>query len=111
MRSRTSENTQLTLLATDKPAKREIVRIEKNLNTFGFFTPSSKRLHLSSKSVSLQVRTEEGRRMDAKATIYPAAELGLPTTADQDKYFAFQKILERIRKRDGTIVNPVRFSS
>jgi hypothetical protein len=49
--------------------------------------------------------------VDAKATIFPAAELGLPTTADQDKYFAFQKIIERIRKREGIISNPVRFSS
>jgi hypothetical protein len=59
----------------------------------------------------LQVRTEDGRRMEAKATIFPAAELGLPTTADQDKYFAFQKIIERIRKISGIITNPVRFSS
>ena len=112
MRPRTqNNNTQLSLLPMGQIAKREIVRVEKNLNTFGFFTPSSKRLHQSSKSVSLQVRTEDGRRMDAKATIFPAAELGLPTTADQDKYFAFQKIIERIRKRDGIITNPVRFSS
>jgi hypothetical protein len=93
------------------PAAREIVRVEKNLNTFGFFTPSSKRLRTPSKSVSLQVRTEDGRRVQAKATIFPVAEFGLPTTADQDKYFAFQKILERIRRRDGVITNPVRFSS
>ena len=90
---------------------REVVRVEKNLNTFGFFTPSSKRLRVPSKSVSLQVRTDDGRRVQAKATIFPAAEFGLPTTADQDKYFAFQKIVERIRKRDGVVANPVRFSS
>ena len=59
----------------------------------------------------MQVRTEDGRKLEAKATIFPAAELGLPTTADQDKYFAFQKLLERIRKRDGVVQNPVRFSS
>jgi hypothetical protein len=85
--------------------------VEKNLNTFGYFTPSSKRLRVTSKTVSLQVRTDDGRRVEAKATIFPAAELGLPTTADQDKYFAFQKIIERIRKRDDVIANPVRFSS
>lgn len=92
-------------------APREIVRVEKNLNTFGFFTPSSKRLRDRAKSVELQVRTNDGRRVDASATIFPAAELGLPNTADQDKYFAFQKIVERIRKRDGVVANPVRFSS
>jgi hypothetical protein len=61
--------------------------------------------------VALQVRTDDGQRVQAKATIYPAAELGLPTTADQDKYFALQKIIEQIRKQEGLVVNPVRFSS
>ncbi len=102
---------QPSLLPVPNPATREIVRVEKNLNTFGFFTPSSKRLRASSKSVALQVKTHDGRRVDARATIFPAAEFGLPTTADQDKYFAFQKIIERIRKKEGIIRNPVRFSS
>ena len=103
-------NPQPSLLPAP-PTTREIVRVEKNLNTFGFFTPSSKRLRVKSKSVALQMRTDDGRQMEARATIFPAAELGLPTTADQDKYFAFQKIVERIRKRDGAVQNPVRFSS
>ena len=107
-----TDNAQGTLLFPETtPPKREIIRIEKNLNTFGFFTPSSKRLRVPSKSVSLQVRSGDGRRIEAKAIIFPAAELGLPTTADQDKYFAFQKIIERIRDREGAITNPVRFSS
>jgi hypothetical protein len=108
---RTPDEQQPSLLPTQAAPVREIVRVEKNLNTFGFFTPSSKRLKVRSKSVELQVRTEDGRRIDASATIFPAAELGLPNTADQDKYFAFQKIVERIRKRDGVVANPVRFSS
>ena len=112
MRAPSKADTQGSLLLPETtPPKREIIRIEKNLNTFGFFTPSSKRLRAPSKSVSLQVRSEDGRRVEAKATIFPAAELGLPTTADQDKYFAFQKILERIRNREGVITNPVHFSS
>jgi hypothetical protein len=110
MRQSRSRQEQL-LLPNPSAAPRTIVRVEKNLNTFGFFTPSSKRLRTLSKTVTLQVRTDEGQRVQAKATIYPAAELGLPTTADQDKYFAFQKIIEQIRKRDGLVVNPVRFSS
>ena len=112
MRSQTQNHAQTSLLPSEAPPlKREIVRVEKNLNTFGYFTPSSKRLKVPSKSVTLQVRTDDGRRIQAKATIFPAAELGLPTTADQDKYFAFQKIIERIRNQQGVITNPVRFSS
>src|SRR6185312_1163793 len=110
MRSRQPNPLQALLLPQETP-KREIVRVEKNLNTFGYFTPSSKRLRVRSKNVQLQVRTDDGRRVDASATIFPSAEFGLPNTADQDKYFAFQKIVERIRKRDGVVANPVRFSS
>lgn len=111
MREPRSRNGQQLLLPTPKITSRTIVRVEKNVNTFGFFTPSSKRLRTSSKTVELQVRTDDGQRVQARATIYPAAELGLPTTADQDKYFAFQKIIEQIRRREGMVVNPVRFSS
>ena len=49
--------------------------------------------------------------MDARATIFPSAEFGLPTTADQDKYVSFQKLVERLRGTDGIINNPVRFTS
>ncbi len=110
MRRPQPDEKPILLPAQPAPAK-EIVRVEKNLNTFGFFTPSSKRLRSSSKRVTLQVRTDDGRRIQAKATIFPVGEFGLPTTADQDKYFAFQKILEQIRKKNGVITNPVRFSS
>jgi len=111
MRQSASRHQQQLLLPVPPPTQRTIVRVEKNVNTFGFFTPSSKRLRTSSKTVALQVRTDDGQRVQAKATIYPAAELGLPTTADQDKYFAFQKIIEQIRKQEGVVVNPVKFSS
>lgn len=111
MRESPPRHQQQLVLPIPPSTQRTIVRVEKNVNTFGFFTPSSKRLRTSSKTVALQVRTDDGQRVQAKATIYPAAELGLPTTADQDKYFAFQKILEQIRKQAGVVINPVRFSS
>lgn len=99
-------------LFSEGTAKVEVVRVEKNLNTIGFFTPSSKkRLGISSKKVKIQIRSSSGQRIDARATIFPAAEFGLPTTADQDKYFAFQKLIEKLRGPDGTIGNPVRFTS
>jgi hypothetical protein len=110
LRQSQEEREQL-VLPVSPPAARTIVRVEKNVNTFGFFTPSSRRLRTASKSVVLQVRTDDGQRVQARATIYPAAELGLPTTADQDKYFAFQKIVEQIRRERGAVVNPVSFSS
>lgn len=92
--------------------RNEVVRVEKNLNSFGFFTPSHKRLEgVSEKTVTVFVRNQGGQRAEARATILPNAKLGLPTTADQDKYYAFQKIVEDIRRRDGRVANPVGFTS
>ena len=100
------------LLFNEDATKVEVVRVEKNLNTIGFFTPSSKKLvGVSSKKVQIQIRSSTGQRVDAQATIFPSAEFGLPTTADQDKYFAFQKLIERSREPGGAITNPVRFTS
>ena len=101
MRRPQPDDDQPSLPLPSATVTKEIVRVEKNLNTFGYFTPSSKRVRSGSKRVALQVRTDDGRRVQAKATIFPVGEFGLPTTADQDKYFAFQKIVEQIRKRNG----------
>lgn len=107
-----ANNPQQQLLPLQDNSRVEVVRVEKNLNTIGFFTPSSKKLvGVSSKTVTISVRSASGQRVDAKATIFPSAEFGLPTTADQDKYFAFQKLVERNRPADGLISNPVRFTS
>lgn len=108
---RDSQPKQQKLFAADQQ-KAEVVRVEKNLNTIGFFTPSSKKLvGLSVKTIKVKIRSSTGQRVDARATIFPVAEFGLPTTADQDKYFAFQKLVERMRGQDGKIRNPVQFSS
>ena len=89
----------------------EVIKIEKNLNSLGFFTPSHKGLdNKKSKSISIS-REDRGRKIQAKATIYPSPDHGLPTTADQDKYFAFQKIVTEIKKRNGVVVNPIGFTS
>src|SRR4051794_39185374 len=106
------------LLPIDTPtieiekSPREVVRVEKNLTSMGFFTPSHKRLeNITEKRVSIMVREDGGRRIEASATIVPAAKFGLPITADQDKYYAFQKLLENRRDREGKISNPVAFST
>lgn len=89
----------------------EVIKIEKNLNSLGFFTPSHKGLdNKKSKSISIS-REDRGRKIQAKATIFPSPDHGLPTTADQDKYFAFQKIVTEIKKRTGAVTNPIGFTS
>jgi hypothetical protein len=89
----------------------DYIKIEKNLASLGFFTPSSKRVKGARKKTILFAKTIDGKKVEARADILPSAEYGLPITADQDKYLALQKIITDIRKRDGEVKNPIGFSS
>jgi hypothetical protein len=96
---------------SSKLPSNDFVKVEKNLASLGFFTPSSKRTrNEKAKTVSVTVMID-GKRIEAKATIAPTALFGLPITADQDKWLALHKILEDIQARDGQVTNPVCFSS
>lgn len=90
----------------------EFAKVEKNLVSLGFFTPSSKRIKdAKAKTVSINA-VVNGNRIEAKATIAPAALYGLPITADQDKYLALQKLITDLRQRQGgEITNPISFTS
>jgi hypothetical protein len=92
---------------------RDFVRVEKNLSTMGFFTPSKSRAQGELREKVIRFKRELGGKMIvAEASIIPSVTLGLPTTADQDKYLAFQKIVnDRRAKQGGVISNPVRFTS
>jgi hypothetical protein len=98
---------------TNAIAMREFVRIEKNLSTMGFFTPSKSRAQAELKEKVIRLKRDVGgKTIIAEATIIPAVPLGLPTTADQDKYLAFQKIVNDRRVQQGGVVsNPVKFTS
>jgi hypothetical protein len=92
-------------------APKDFVKIEKNLNTLGFFTPAKHRGAKSREKVVFFRRELNGKTIEAQATILPSAKYGLPTTADLDKYLAFHKLLEHMRNRVGEISNPVGFTS
>lgn len=89
----------------------EFVKIEKNLNTLGFFTPAKHKGNKAREKVVIFRRELNGKTVEAQATILPSAKYGLPTAADLDKYLAFHKLVEQIRNRLGQISNPVGFSS
>lgn len=89
----------------------EFVRMEKNIAAFGFFTPTSKRSKDTPPKVIQFSQIIDGNRAEAKVTIAGNTLYGMPTTADQDKYLAFQKILERIKRENGKIANPISFTS
>lgn len=92
-------------------APKDFVKIEKNLNTLGFFTPAKHRGSKSREKVVFFRRELNGKTVEAQATILPSAKYGLPTTADLDKYLAFHKLLEQMRNQVGEISNPVGFTS
>lgn len=86
----------------------DLVRVEKSLQSLGFFasTVSNKEI---SRTIVQVIRRPDGQRIQAKAVIEGIPSLGLPTTADRDKYMAFMKIALDQRAR-GELRNPVRFS-
>src|SRR3990172_2483637 len=89
----------------------EFVRVEKNLISLGFFTPSNKTIQgIKQKKISI-MRQSDGSRIEGRAVILTSAVYGLPVTGDQDKYFALQKIITDLRRQKGEIRNPVGFSS
>ena len=93
---------------------REFIRIEKNLTTLGFFSPTQGRGKIMNRPKVLRIRRElpGGKVVEAEATIIPSVEHGLPTTPDQDKYLAFQQIVQERRKINGGLVqNPIPFTS
>jgi hypothetical protein len=89
----------------------EFVKVEKNLASLGFFTPSSKRLRNAQEKSFTITTVAEGQRMELKGTIIPSAKYGLPITADQDKWIALCKILTDIIRKEGRVTNPVSFTS
>ena len=89
----------------------DFVRVEKNLASLGFFTPSNKKIKGVKSKTILFNRQVDGQRVEVKAVILPSAAYGLPVTSDQDKYLAFQKIVSEIRRTHGEVRNPVGFSS
>src|ERR1700691_2458385 len=97
--------------ASSRLPSADFVKVEKNLASLGFFTPSSKRTRSEkAKTVAVTV-VMDGKRIEAKATIAPTALFGLPITADQDKWLALHKILTDVQTRDRQVTNPVSFSS
>ena len=89
----------------------EFVKVEKNLASLGFFTPSSKRLRNAQEKSFTITTVADGQRLELKGTIIPSAKYGLPITADQDKWIALCKILTDIIRKEGRVTNPVSFTS
>jgi len=86
----------------------DLVRVEKSLHSLGFFASTTNRE--ISRTVVQVFRRPDGQRIQAKAVIEGIPSLGLPTTADRDKYMAFMKIAMDQREAQGQLTNPVCFT-
>ena len=86
----------------------DFVRVEKSLHSLGFFASSAHRE--ISRTIVQILRRPDGQRIQAKAVIEGIPSLGLPTTADRDKYMAFMKIALDQRELQGELTNPICFS-
>jgi hypothetical protein len=86
----------------------DLVRVEKSLHSLGFFASTA---HREISRTILQIfRRPDGQRIHAKAVIEGIPSLGLPTTADRDKYMAFMKFALDQREVQGQLTNPIRFT-
>jgi hypothetical protein len=86
-------------------------KVEKSLISLGFFTPSSRRIKGQKVNRVTFTRVIDGKRVEASAEFHPSAMLGLPITADQDKYLALHDIITNLLQEHGKITNPIRFTS
>src|SRR5882757_846145 len=86
----------------------DLVRVEKSLHSLGFFASTANRE--ISRTIVQILRRPDGQRIQAKAVIEGIPSLGLPTTADRDKYMALMKFALDQRERQGQLTNPIRFS-
>src|SRR5579862_1838420 len=86
----------------------DLVRVEKSLHSLGFFASTANRG--ISRTIVQVFRRPNGQKIHAKAVIEGIPSLGLPTTADRDKYMAFMKIALDQREAQGQLSNPIRFT-
>ena len=92
------------------PEAIDLVRFEKNLLQIGFFSahdPRTKGAPDTSRRIEQWVN-RDGKKIKVSAEF--RSTLGLPSTADRDKYMAFMRIAMERKLAEGELVNPIRFS-
>ncbi len=89
----------------------DFVRAEKNLISIGFFS-STRKNRKKGEIKKIEFKSVRDQKLvNIEITISPNALYEVPTTADQDKYMAFLKIVDNIRLKTGKIENPISFTS
>jgi hypothetical protein len=89
----------------------EFTNVEKSLMSIGFFTPSNNRIKNQKVKKITFTKIIDKKRVEATVEFHPSASFGLPITADQDKFLALQDIITDIKRMNGKVSNPIRFTS
>lgn len=103
-------NEQGTAALITLPVAADFIRFEKNLLQMGFFGAHDTRHHNQSTRRIEQLVSRDGQKIRISAEFRGSQELGLPSTADRDKYIAFMRIAMEEKNRHGQLSNPIRFS-
>lgn len=107
----TQKETSLELTLITQPDAVDLIRFEKNLLQIGFFGAHERRgKHLASSRRIEQWVNRDGKKIRVSAEFRSSDVLGLPSTADRDKYMGFMKLLMDMKLKTGLIQNPIRFS-
>ncbi len=94
-----------------QPDAVDLIRFEKNLLQIGFFGAHERRgKQLTSSRRIEQWVNRDGKKIRVSAEFRSSDVLGLPSTADRDKYMGFMKLLMEMKLKTGLIQNPIRFS-
>ena len=88
----------------------EFVRMERSLLQIGFFGSHDPRQQKQSRRRIEQTVNREGSDLIIASEFETPLRLGLPSTADLDKFMVFMRLAAEQRAREGTLVNPIRFS-
>lgn len=89
-------------------AAAQFIKVEKDLAALGFFTPTSK--DLRGRRVKV-VRLGTVGEVERKIRIVTGGSYGLPGTGDLDKWLALQSLLNAIQSAEGSVSNPVTFTT
>ena len=91
------------------PEAIDLIRFEKNLLQIGFFSAHDRRSNDSDQTRRIeQWVNRDGKKIKVSAEF--RSTLGLPSTADRDKFLAFMKIAMERKLAQGELTNPIRFS-
>jgi len=87
-----NKRTTTTLALLQIPVDVDLIRFEKNLLQIGFFGSHDTRHRTATTRRIEQMVSRGGQRIKVAAEFRSSALLGLPSTADRDKFLAFMKI-------------------